>query len=231
MTAALELDRLTAGYRGVPVVRDVSVTVQPGEVVALLGPNGAGKTTTLRASSGLLAPLGGAVRALGHVATSMPAHRLSRLGLAHVPEGRALFPTLTVRETLRLGARRGASPEDAVEWFPALGPLMGRAAGLLSGGEQQMLAIARALLGQPRVLMVDEPSLGLAPKIVSALLEMLRRVADDRGVAVLIVEQHTSLVLAVAHRAYVMNRGRVVLSGSASELAQREDVLQSSYLG
>jgi branched-chain amino acid transport system ATP-binding protein len=229
--AALELDRLTAGYRGVPVIRDVSLTVAPGEVVALLGPNGAGKTTTLRAASGLLAPLGGAVRALGRTATGMSAHRLSRLGVAHVPEGRALFPTLTVRETLRLGARGGASPDDAVEWFPALGPLMGRAAGLLSGGEQQMLVVARALLGGPRALMVDEPSLGLAPKVVMSLLEMLRRVADERGVAVLIVEQHTSLVLAVAHRAYVMNRGQVVLSGAAAELAERDDVLQSSYLG
>jgi branched-chain amino acid transport system ATP-binding protein len=231
MAAALELDRVSAGYRGVPVIRDVSLTVEPGEVVALLGPNGAGKTTTLRASSGLLAPFAGAVRTLGRTATGVPAHRLSRLGVAHVPEGRALFPTLTVRETLRLGARRRASPDDATEWFPALAPLMGRAAGLLSGGEQQMLAVARALLGQPRVLMVDEPSLGLAPKVVSSLLDMLRRVADERAVGVLIVEQHTSLVLAVAHRAYVMNRGRVVVSGPAPELAERGDVLQSSYLG
>jgi branched-chain amino acid transport system ATP-binding protein len=232
----VELRSVSAGYDGVPVVRDLDLTVSAGEVVALLGANGAGKTTTLLTISGLVRALDGSVTVLGRpVQTSRP-HRNARRGLAHVPEGRSLFYDLTVAENLRLGltgarAGRAAALERAADLFPALTPLMGRKAGVLSGGEQQMLAMARALVAEPQVLLVDELSLGLAPIIVEGLLPVVRRVADETGAGVLIVEQHVHMALEVADRAAVMRNGRIVLTAPARELVGRRDLLESSYLG
>lgn len=234
--ALLSIDRLSSGYGGVAVIRDVSITVRPGEVVALLGPNGAGKTTTLLTVSGILKALEGSVSVLGGPATFGAPHRAAKRGLAHVPEDRSLFFGLTVQENLKLGLRGSKASqkegfERALDLLPALRPLMNRRAGLLSGGEQQMLAVARALVSGPKMLLVDEMSLGLAPIIVERLLPIVRDIADQTGVGVLIVEQHVHLALQVADRAYVMSHGEVVLEGAASELIERRDLLEASYLG
>jgi branched-chain amino acid transport system ATP-binding protein len=231
--AILEVDGLSAGYAGTPVVRELSVTVAPGEVVALLGPNGAGKTTTMMTIAGLLDPIGGAVRVAGEDVGGIPAHLLARRGVALVPEGRALFFGLTVREhlTLAKGKGRALARDELLELLPELEKCLDRKAGVLSGGEQQMLAVGRALVSRPRLLLVDEMSLGLAPVIVERLLPILRRVATDLGTGVLFVEQHVALALEVADRAYVLNHGRLVLDGPAADLRDRPDLLRSSYLG
>ena len=229
----LRLTGLDAGYEGVAVVRGLDLEVRPGEVVALLGPNGAGKTTTLLTVSGLLAPIGGTIDILGGgpPSTRRP-QEVARRGVAHVPEHRALFYDLTVRENLRLGTAHGRVALDRVlDYFPALAPMLDRKAGLLSGGEQQMLALGRALASEPRLLMVDEMSLGLAPIIVERLLPVLRRVVTDTGAGVLLVEQHVHLALEVADRAYVLNHGTVVASGAADDLAEQAELLEASYLG
>jgi len=232
----LDIRNLSAGYANVPVVRGVNIEVNPGEVVALLGPNGAGKTTTLLTISGLLKVLDGSVEVLGEATTFGTPHKTARRGLAHVPEDRSLFFGLSVKENLRLGLRgnraaQAAGYERALELLPALQPLMDRRAGLLSGGEQQMLAMARALVSQPELLLVDEMSLGLAPIIVERLLPIVRDIADESGAGVLIVEQHVHLALDVCDRAYVMSHGEIVLEGSAAELKDRPDLLEASYLG
>jgi branched-chain amino acid transport system ATP-binding protein len=235
---ALVVRNLFAGYQQVPVVRELNLEVRPGEVVALLGPNGAGKTTTLETIAGLNRPISGTVELSGENIGGIPAHVLAHRGLALVPEGRALFPGLTVREHLRLaGAAGGRSrqaarhEEELLEMLPELRKCLGRKAGLLSGGEQQMLAIGRALVTRPRLLLVDEMSLGLAPVIVERLLPILRRAASELGASVLFVEQHVALALEISDRAYVLAHGRIRIEGPAAELRERRELLAASYLG
>lgn len=228
----LELADFSGGYDKVPVVRGLSLHVDAGEVVALLGPNGAGKTTTLCSISGLLPVLGGSVRVLGESPSTRRPQVTSRRGVAHVPEDKALFMSLTAKENLRLGGGgRGADLDRVLTYFPELARLLDRRAGLMSGGEQQMLALGRALAGSPKLLMVDEMSHGLAPIIVERLLPVLRRIAEDTGAGVLLVEQHVHMALEVADRAYLINHGVLVLEGAAAELADHPDLLEGAYLG
>jgi branched-chain amino acid transport system ATP-binding protein len=230
--AVLSIEGLTAGYDGAPVIRDVSLRVGAGEVVALLGPNGAGKTTTLKAVSGLVRPLRGRVVFDGADTATIAPAVLARRGIAHVPEGRGLFFGLTVAEPFRLGHRgEHLDADKAYEYFPALAPLRSRRTGLLSGGEQQMLAVARALVREPRLLLLDELSLGLAPMIVERLLPVVRKYAVESGCAVLLVEQHVQLALEIADRGYVLSHGEVVLDRGAQELRTDEQLLVASYLG
>jgi ABC-type branched-subunit amino acid transport system ATPase component len=226
MTALLQATGLSAGYNGQPVVRDLDVEVQPGEVVALFGPNGAGKTTTLLTLAGDLAPIAGEVMMDGKPAPSA-LHRRARNGLSFVTEERSVFMEMTVDENLRVAR---VDKARALELFPELEPLMNRRAGLLSGGEQQMLTLGRALARRPRLLMVDELSLGLAPLIVRRLLQALRTAADG-GIGVLLVEQHVDQALKQADRVYVMERGLVILKGPKSEVADRVHEIEASYLG
>jgi branched-chain amino acid transport system ATP-binding protein len=229
---ALVVRDLFAGYQQVPVVRKLNLEVHPGEVVALLGPNGAGKTTTLETIAGLNRPISGTIELSGENIGGTPAYVLAHRGLALVPEGRALFPGLTVREHLRLAGGRNASrEEELLEMLPELQKCLGRKAGLLSGGEQQMLAVGRALVTRPRLLLVDEMSLGLAPVIVERLLPILRRAADELGASVLFVEQHVALALEISDRAYVLAHGRIRIEGPAAELRERRELLAASYLG
>ena len=222
----IEARNLSAGYSGLAAVRDLDLHVRPGEVVGLLGANGAGKTTTMLALSGELAPMSGEVRFMGEVSRGSLAKR-ARQGLALVTEEKSVFMRLTAAENLRLG--RGGV-ERALEIFPQLREHLGRRAGLLSGGQQQILTLARALAADPGILLVDELSLGLAPIIVQQLFEVIRRAADERGVGVLLVEQHVRSALEVADRLYILQRGRCVLQGTANELRESLDVVERSYL-
>ncbi|CAN5533244.1 ABC transporter ATP-binding protein [soil metagenome] len=229
----LRAEALTAGYNGVPAIRDLDLEVAPGEVVSLLGPNGAGKTTTLLALVGLVPLMSGSVTAVGAPVNPRRPHLVARRGMMLVPDDRGLFHALTVRDHLRLARRRPSAVREQVifERFPALAALESRKAGLLSGGEQQMLAIAGALLAEPRLLLVDEMSLGLAPKIVQEMLPAIRELARAEGIGVVLVEQHVELALAVSDRALVLNHGRVVLAGTAQSLLQQRDRLESAYFG
>jgi branched-chain amino acid transport system ATP-binding protein len=214
------------------VIRDISIEVAPGEVVALLGANGAGKTTTLRAVSGLVHPLSGAIRLEGQDLRRVSPSARARLGIAHVPESRGLFFGLTVAEHLRLGYRgERLDAEAAYRYFPALAELKDRRCGLLSGGEQQMLAVGRALARHPKLLLLDELSLGLAPVIVEGLLPVVRQYADESGCGVVLVEQHIELALTIADRGCVLSHGEVVLRGEADELRRNHELLISSYFG
>jgi branched-chain amino acid transport system ATP-binding protein len=217
----LEISGITGGYGSTTVLRDVSLSVPRGSVVALLGPNGAGKSTTMRMASGLLRPQQGRVILEGKDVTRATPSRRARLGICHVMEGRSIFPSLTVRENLRLQAPRGSSISDVIDQtqqaFPHLAERQRQIAGTLSGGEQQMLALMRAYLSKPSVVLVDEASLGLAPVIVDQIFEFLAQIARD-GVSLLIVEQYAERVLAIAATAYFLNQGRVVHSGPAHEL-------------
>jgi ABC-type branched-subunit amino acid transport system ATPase component len=222
----LEVEGLSAGYGGLAAVCELDLTVHSGEVVALLGPNGAGKSTTLLTLAGELLPLGGTVTYLGR-SQHDPLYRRVREGLAFVPEERSVFGSLTVAANLRLGP--GPS-EAALELFPELRPLLGRRAALCSGGEQKMISLARALAARPRLLLVDEPSLGLAPTVVQRLITALRMAADRDGIGVLLVEQHARQALEVANRAYVLYRGRAVMESSSVDLLDDPSALERAYI-
>jgi branched-chain amino acid transport system ATP-binding protein len=234
MAAELEISELFAGYGRVDVLRDVSISVDHGEAVAVLGANGAGKTTLLRTISGLHRCREGSIRFRERQIGADAPQRIARSGLAHVPEGRQVFVRQTVGENLRLGAMDSAHYEERrsqlLEVFPALREKLSQHAGELSGGQQQMLAIARGLMSSPSLLMLDEPSLGLSPKLVDEVIALLKRVRAELGVAVLLVEQNAAMAAGVADRAYVLRRGEVVLEESAEEVLGSEDVL-SAYLG
>ena len=232
----LQVENLTVRYGEIVAVRDLSFSVARGELVALLGPNGAGKSSTLRAVSGLLRPAAGSVRFKGGRVDRLGAERLARLGMAHVPEGRGIFPDLTVRENLRMPTRGlsrqrvDAALERVHAYFPRLAERAEQLAGTLSGGEQQQLVIGRALMVTPELLLLDEMSLGLAPTIVEQLFDILRRI-NAEGVAVLLVEQYVGPALAIADSAIVLEKGSVRVSGRAQALAADAAVVQASYLG
>lgn len=233
--ALLEVEQLVAGYGKIEALHGVSLALEEGTLCAIVGANGAGKTTLLRSVSGIVAKRGGSVRFNGVTITSMPAHAIVRRGLAHVPEGRRMLPRLSVEENLQVAAairRDGDVQRDIdamLERFPILGQRRSLPAGSLSGGEQQMLAMARALVSKPRALLLDEPSMGLAPKIVADVFAIIRA-ERARGTSILLVEQNARAALSIADRAYVLERGNVVLEGTGAELLERPDVT-AAYLG
>ena len=221
---------LSCGYGHSVVVRDLDLEVREGEVVALLGANGAGKTTTLLTLAGVLPTLAGDVRLFGEVSDRTSAADRARRGVSLIPEDRGLFPKLTVRENLVLATRRRRDL-GAIDIFPELSERLSVPAGLLSGGQQQMLAIARAMSTRPRLLLLDELSLGLAPIVVQRILPAVAQLSSSTGCAVLLVEQHVHLALNLATRAYVLSHGRLTLSGSAEHLRNNPELLHASYLG
>jgi branched-chain amino acid transport system ATP-binding protein len=233
MSTLLRVDGIEAGYRDLVAVRDVTLEVRTGEVVALIGGNGAGKTTTLRAITGLLPVRRGRIELDGDRIDGRAPSEVVGRGIAHVPEGRQLFPTLSVRENLELGARgratRAADLEAIFALFPRLRERERQLAGTLSGGEQQMCAIGRGLMARPRLLLLDEPSLGLAPVMVKLIFETIATV-NARGTSILLVEQNVARALALSHRAYVLENGRIVLEGPRAEL-QRSAHIKQAYLG
>jgi branched-chain amino acid transport system ATP-binding protein len=236
MAPLLEVENLSAGYGAIDVLCGISLAVNEGEIVALVGANGAGKTTTLLCIAGALRPRAGQVSFNAQSITAEPPHRLVARGLCLSPEGRQVFPRLTVLENLEMGAYtrsdRSAVNHDLAhcyELFPILKDRASQAAGTLSGGEQQMLAIARALLARPKLLLLDEPSLGLAPLVAAKIFGTLRRL-NGEGVSILLVEQNARMALRLAHRAYVLETGRITISGAAAELAE-DARLQAAYLG
>jgi branched-chain amino acid transport system ATP-binding protein len=233
----LEIRDLHVGYGNVEVLHGISLDVREGEIVALLGSNGAGKTTTLRAISGLIRPRAGEIVMAGHPLNALRANQIVALGLGHVPEGRRMFGALTVEENLQLGGyliRRDSAVmaqriDNVYQTFPRLGERRSQQAGTLSGGEQQMLAIARALMLRPRIIVLDEPSMGLAPKLVRVIFSMIADICKE-GTSILLVEQNARQALRIAHRAYVLESGRIALAGPARDLAQDSRV-RAAYLG
>ena len=233
----LAIEGLRAGYGGVPALNGVSLRVGAGELVAVVGPNGAGKTTLFNAISGLVAATGGAIDFCGRDLLAVPASRRAHLGIAHVPEGRQVFPTLSVRENLEMGAYTDTGRaawkrnlESIYTWFPVLAQRSRQAAGTLSGGEQQMLAISRGLASAPRLLMLDEPSMGLAPAVADAIFERIVAIHRDAKLAVLLVEQRVAEALHFADRGYVIENGKVILEGDHSTLTN-DDRVRQAYLG
>jgi branched-chain amino acid transport system ATP-binding protein len=226
MTALISTHAFSTGYAGRPVVHDLELAVDAGEVVCLLGPNGAGKTTTMLGLAGELPALSGEARINGE-RTTAPLHRRAREGMSYVTEERSVFRGMSARDNLRAG---GVSPEDACRLFPELEPRLHVRGGLLSGGEQQMLTLARALARKPKLLLVDELSLGLAPRVVDRLLEAVRTAAKERGTGVLMVEQHARKALRYADRVYALRRGRLVLSATADEALSRISEIEDVYL-
>ena len=236
MSALLELSKLQAGYGQSVILQDVSLSVNEGEIVCLLGANGAGKTTTTRAISGLLTPWSGEVKFAGTNIAAVAAHKRVDLGICLAPEGRQVFPNFTVHENLLLGSyskkarpRRVEKFEEVYSLFPRLAERRLQKAGLMSGGEQQMLAIGRALMGCPRLLVLDEPSLGLAPKIIMDVYATVATIAK-RGLSILFVEQNVQAALTIAHRGYVLANGRIAVSGTSAELRNAPHV-QEAFLG
>lgn len=233
----LEISNLEVRYGGIQALHGFSLKVLKGSIVTLIGANGAGKSTTLRTISGLVSPVAGSIRFDGKEIAGKPAHQIVAQGLAHVPEGRLVFPELTVKENLMMGAylRRdrkeiASDLEWVEEFFPRLRERIAQLAGTLSGGEQQMLAIGRALMGRPRCLMLDEPSLGIAPLLVETIFARLVDLNRERGLTLLLVEQNASLALKVSDYAYVLETGHIHLEGPSSELKNRPEI-QAAYLG
>ncbi|MFN8452557.1 MAG: ABC transporter ATP-binding protein [Anaerolineae bacterium] len=236
MTALLELDNLHTYYGQIHALKGINVTVNDGEIVTLVGANGAGKSTTLRTISGVVRAKRGSVRLKGEVLNGLKAHEITERGIGHVPEGRRIFPLLTVRENLEIGAWNVTNRSDIVTrmerafaLFPRLKERTEQKGGTLSGGEQQMLAIARALMADPHVLLLDEPSMGLAPVLVEAIFDIIKRI-NAEGKTILLVEQNALMALEVAHRGYVLQTGEIVLQDDAKVL-MKNDMVRKAYLG
>jgi len=235
--ALLEIENLHSYYGHVHALKGISLKVEEGEIVTLIGANGAGKTTTLRTVSGLLIPREGQIVFDGQVLNGVPAHQIVNMGISQAPEGRKVFATLTVQENLNMGAYSLGGDREAIEenrrrvfeLFPRLAERKNQIAGTLSGGEQQMLSIGRALMARPKLLMLDEPSLGLAPMLVRAIFETIREI-NEGGVTILLVEQNARAALRLADKGYVLETGRTILSGSAGELI-RDERVRKAYLG
>jgi branched-chain amino acid transport system ATP-binding protein len=232
----LKVENLNVFYGAIHALKNVSFEVNQGEIVTLIGANGAGKSTTLKTISGLLTPKSGTIRFLDQDLVGIPAHKIVELGIGHVPEGRRVFANMTVMENLELGAYIRKDKEgiektlDRVfEHFPRLAERKNQLAGTLSGGEQQMLAIGRALMSQPKLLLMDEPSMGLAPLLVKEIFQIVKEI-NEQGTTILLVEQNAHMALSIAHKTYVLETGKVVLQGDAKELAQNEEV-KKAYLG
>jgi branched-chain amino acid transport system ATP-binding protein len=233
----LEISGLSVAYGAISAVRGISLKVGAGTIVTLLGGNGAGKTTTLRTISGLLRPSGGTVTFLGENITRLPAHRIVARGIGHVPEGRMVFSNLTVDENLAMGAYLArdkaavaANRDYVFGVFPRLKERLRQTAGTLSGGEQQMLAIGRALMGDPKLLMLDEPSLGIAPRLISTIFEKILEINRERKIAILLVEQNANLALEISSYAYVLETGHLTMEGASAELRTNPQ-LKAAYLG
>ena len=233
----LSVQNLEVGYGAISALRDISFTIEQGRIVTLIGANGAGKTTTLRTISGLLRAKKGGITFKGEDITRLPPHQIVARGLCHVPEGRMVFANLSVGENLAMGAylqhdkaRIAANRDYVFSIFPRLQERLAQAAGTLSGGEQQMLAIGRALMGDPKLLMLDEPSLGIAPKLISTIFEKIVEINKNHGITILLVEQNANLALEISHDAYVLETGTVVMKGPSAELRANPE-LKAAYLG
>lgn len=236
MSAMLEVKNIQVAYGKIVAVKDISVTVNQGEIVTLIGSNGAGKSTTLRTISGLIKPKSGEITFNGKRIDGIPGHEIVAMGICHAPEGRRIFPRMTVKENLELGAfirndkaAVTADMERVLDLFPRLKERIDQRAGTMSGGEQQMLAVSRALMGDPKLLLLDEPSMGLAPVLVELIFDTIVKIRKQ-GVTILLIEQNATAALEVADRAYVLESGKVKMSGSAKELSS-DDKVTKAYLG